>query len=331
MNDGSNETSVRQADPAHLHLEGRPPADDMLARLRSFSRMVDEDAGRSEEQQFVQTPGGRLFTTLVEPIGARRDVGFLICHSFAFEQFELFPLELLFARRAAAAGFPTIYVQARGYGDSGGSLADATPQAHLRDALAAAAHLLARTSVGSVVPVGTRFGAAIALMATGELNAPGVALWQPALDLGAYLDALLRAFSRARVVEEGGREGSPLTRASTKLLKAVLASGQEIDLFGYPLSPAFYAEAQATRPMDSLRHPPDRALLLAVSSRANKEIGQGAARLEQMGVQVSVASSEGPGLGVFGLGLPVSGHLATHLALFEDVARRTISWAEEAW
>lgn len=328
MNDGSNETSVREAGLPRLDPEGRT-ADDVLARLRSFSRLVDEGAGRSEEQRFVDTPGGRLFTTLVEPLGARRDVGFVICHSFAFEQFELFPLELLFARRAAAAGFPVLYVQVRGYGDSGGSLAEASPQTHLRDVLAAGEELVARTSVRGVVPVGARFGAAIALMAAGDLGAPGVALWQPSLDPGAYLDELLRAFSRAQVVEAGG--GADVTRQSTKMLQTALVSGREIDLLGYPLSPAFYAEAQATRPLDTIARPPGRALLLAVNPRVDKQIARGSVHLERLGVHVSVAHAEGPGQGTFGLGLPISGHLATNLALYEDVARRTVEWAEGVW
>ncbi len=329
INDGSKETSVDPADGPRPLRDARPVGVDVLDRLRAFSVLEEPDAGWSEEQRFVETDEGRLFTTLAEPLGARREVGFVICHSFGFEQFELFPLELLFARRAAAAGFPTLYVQVRGYGDSGGSLAEASPQTHVRDVLAARDELVARTSVRGVVPVGARFGAAIALMVAGELGAPGVALWQPSLDPGAYLDGLLRAFSRAQVVDAS--DGSDAARPNTKMLQDALSSGEQIDLLGFPLTPEFYAAAQATHPLDAIARPPERALFLAVNPRVDKEIATSASRLEGFGVQVSVTHAEGPGQGTFGLGLPVSGHLATNLALFEDVASRTVEWAGEVW
>ena len=329
INDGSNETSVQQTDGPRPLRDARPVGVDVLDRLRAFSKLEDADAGTSEEQRYIETANGRLFTTLVEPLGARREVGFVICHSFGFEQFELFPLELLFARRAAAAGFPSIYVQARGYGDSGGDLAMASPQTHVRDVLAAQEDLVERTSVRGVVPLGARFGAAVALMAAGALGAPGVALWQPSLDPGAYLDGLLRAYSRSQVVEAG--EGSDVARPSTKTLQASLSSGEQVDLLGFPLSAAFYAAAKASRPLDTIARPPQRALFLAVNPLADKEIARGAARLEGLGVPVSVTRAEGPGHGTFGLGLPVSGHLATNRELFEDVVRRTVGWAEEVW
>jgi pimeloyl-ACP methyl ester carboxylesterase len=309
--------------------DARPVGADVLERLRAFSRLEDPDAGTSEEQRFVETDDGRLFTTLVRPLGAQREVGFVICHSFGFEQFELFPLELLFARRAAAAGFPTLYVQARGYGDSGGDLAEASPQTHVRDVLAAQEDLVARTSVRGVVPVGARFGASVALRSAGELGAPGVALWQPSLDPGAYLDGLLRAFARSQVV--GARDDRDAARPSTRELQAALSAGEQVDLLGFPLSPGFYAAAKATRPLDEIARPPQRALLLGVNPLVDREIARGVSRLEELGVSVRAERAEGPGHGTFGLGLPVSGHLATNLELFEDVARRTVAWAEEVW
>ena len=330
MNDGLTESSLREAGSVRPPPARRSDADELMARISAFSRLVDEDAGRSEEQRFIETADGPLFTTLVEPLGARRDVGFVICHSFAFEQFELFPLELLFARRAASAGFPTLYVQVRGYADSGGLAADASPRTHRRDVVAGAADLIDRASVPDVIPVGARFGAAIALLAAGDLRAPGVALWQPTFDLTTYLDGLLRAFARSQVMDVGSSEASAVPRPTTETLKAALASGSEIDLFGYPLTPALYAESRATRvigpsPMTG------RALLLAVNSRADKEIDRGRSELEERGVEVAVTQAEGPGRAAFGLGVPVGGHLATHAELFEDIAARTIRWAEEAW
>jgi hypothetical protein len=86
--------------------------------LRRFSRFTDPATGRAEEQRFLETPSGRVLMTVVEPTGPEEPVAFLLCHSFAWEQFELFALELRFARAAAAAGFTAVCFQSRGYGDS---------------------------------------------------------------------------------------------------------------------------------------------------------------------------------------------------------------------
>jgi hypothetical protein len=53
--------------------------------------------------------------------------------------------------------------------------------------------------------------------------------------------------------------------------------------------------------------------------------------MADVGIAVRVEAAEGPGREEFAQGMLRGGHLATHLALFEDVARRTIAWAEETW
>ena len=60
------------------------PAGDVVDRLLPEGRFEDPEAGTAEEQAFLSTPAGRIFTTLVEPLGERREIGFLICHSFAY-------------------------------------------------------------------------------------------------------------------------------------------------------------------------------------------------------------------------------------------------------
>ena len=67
-----------------------------------------------------------------------------------------------------------------------------------------------------------------------------------------------------------------------------------------------------------------RTILRAQVDRAAEALGG-------MGADVRVDQAEGEGRSAFGLGMPVGGHLATNLALFEDICRRTIAWAVEAW
>lgn len=301
-----------------------------MARLRAFSRHHELEAGRSEEQLFLETPAGRLFATVLEPLGPRRDVAFLSCHSFAWEQFELYPLELAFARMAASRGFPAMTFQARGYNDTGGDFADVTPATHVRDALSAGAYLKERTGAAAVVPVGVRFGAAVALMATRDLAAPGVALWAPSLALGKHIDGLLRVFSMSTIMDEDGQAGDTSARRGMAETKADLAAGQRVDLFGYPLSAACYGQAHETDPLRAAARL-DRAIVVSINPAKRPEAGRAAQALAALATDVRTEEAEGPGRAEFGMGIPRGGHLAMHLAMFEDVARRTISWAQESW
>lgn len=296
--------------------------------LRRFSRRVDE-GGFAEEQIFLPTSAGRIFVTLVEPRGAQRRVAFLACHPFAWEQLELFPLELAFARAAAASGFPVAIFHARGYGDSGGDLAQAGLGTQVRDATAVGRFLLERTGAEALVPVGVRFGASVAFVTARELRAPGAALWEPALEPGRYLDVLLKAFSMSRVMEETARSGGK--RRGVREMKAALAAGESVDVFGYPVGPEGYAEAHASRLLEGPGHVPPRALLVAVNPARRGSAEKLTGRLTEMGSEARFEDADGPGRSEFGLGMPVGGHLARHQALFDDMARRTIGWAREAW
>ncbi len=312
--------------------DGRSSRDMVVDRLRCFSRFEDPRAGRVERQALLHTLAGPIFLTLVEPLGVRRSVGFLICHSFAWEQLDLYPLELAFARQAASAGFPALYFHARGYGDSGGDFADATLASQVRDALAAAEHLREVTGVETVVPAGARWGAAVALMVAGRIDAPGVALWNGSLDPGAYLKDMLRAYARSRIAAGPRPPGEPAL-PSGEQLEAALASGERIDLLGYPLTSACYVEAGRTDPFDALDRRVGRALLVVVNPRTRGEAEDVAARLGGLGADVRVEHADGPGRAQFGLGLSnySARRVTTSPPLYLDVARRTVRWAEEAW
>ncbi|HEX2031221.1 MAG TPA: hypothetical protein VHL78_07460 [Actinomycetota bacterium] len=303
-----------------------PSTDAVVERLRRFSRF--EAPGHVEEQLYLETPAGPLFATALDPAATRREAAFATCHSFAWEQFELHPLELAFARAAADAGFPSLVPQARGYGDSGGPFAEVTPATHVRDAVAAAELLGGRTGL-AVIPVGARFGASVALAAAVRTGAPGVALWDPPERPARYFQALLRALQVAGVSDEEGEVDVAAPPVAD--VKRALEEGRTVDLFGYPLTAACYAEGRAMDPLAGAERVPPRALIVTVNPGTRGSAQRLAARLRDLGSDVRLAEAEGPGRGDFGLGIPRAGHLATHLETFRDVARRTLAWAGEAW
>jgi dienelactone hydrolase len=319
-------TSATGSGPAPTPSTG----EELASRLRSFSRHEDPEAKRTEEQVFLDTPAGRLFATIVTPLGPRRGVALLSCHSFGWEQFELYPLELAFARMAAARGFPSMTFQAKGYNDSGGDFESVTPGSHVRDAIVAASHLKERAEVDAVVPVGVRFGASVALLAASDLASPGVALWAPSLAPGRYLDGLLRVLSMATIMDEDGEAGEGTRKPGMAETKGALAAGETIDLFAYPLSAACYREAHEIDPLQVRRVPP-RALVVSINPGKRAEVKRVTEALAARGAEVRIEEAEGEGRGEFGMGIPRGGHLASHLPMFEDVARRTLAWAEEVW
>jgi pimeloyl-ACP methyl ester carboxylesterase len=292
-------------------------------RLGRFSRFTDPVLGRVEEQRFLETASGRLLMTVVEPTGPKEPIAFLLCHSFAWEQFELFALELRFARAAAAAGFTAVCFQSRGYGDSGGSFSEVTPSSQVTDAVEVGRALLREKKIEAVVPVGARFGAYVALSAGRALDAPGAALWNPSLSPVRYLDGLLKAFVRTHVMSQPSDHG----RIDTDGLRERLFSGAEVDLFGYPLTSASYMDAQRLPDAVDLADPlPPRVHLVVINPRIRREVERARVALEARGVELSLTEVESPGHREFGLGVPVGGHLATHARLFDDVGRSTLDW-----
>ncbi|HEY7659300.1 MAG TPA: hypothetical protein VIC58_01740, partial [Actinomycetota bacterium] len=309
----------------------RPEGASIVEALRACSRIELSEAGRAEEQSFLSAPDGPVFSTLVEPLGGTRPAGFVICHSYAFEQLDLYPLEMTFARLAAAAGFPSIHVQARGTADSGGAFEEATPATQLRDTEVAAHHLRDRTGVRDIVPVGARWGAGIALALAGRVGARAVALWNPALDLRAYLDDLVKVYARSRIARKTVAPDDAADLSQEQLLDS-LESGAVVDLFGYPLSRACYRDAASSAagvsPTPTLRH----ALTVVVNPRTAEQAAADVGRLRRGGVDVRLEHAEGPGRARFGIGAsPAGRRVVESQALFEDVARRTIAWADGIW
>ena len=303
--------------------------------LSAFSRFEDETNGRVEVQSFLSTPSGRLFATSVRPMEAQGDVGLLFCHSFAWEQYELYPLELFAARRAASQGFQAMTFQARGYNDSGGDFANVTPETHLRDAIAAAEEFKRSSGVSQVVPVGVSFGSSVALRTASAIGAPGVVLWNP-VQPAAFIDGLLRGSTVAGMLEDADMAGPvehdrAVPRRGFQELKAALTNGETLDVFGFPVTPEFFRECHALDLLDAsiTPHVPAAVLEVVVNPTTGRLAETLSKSLWDRGSDVGIEKADGPGRREFAASVPRGGHLATHAELFKDVVSRTLAWAKE--
>lgn len=172
-----------------------------------------------EEPFFFEPDGVRLFAMAHRPDVARRGAAVVVCHPYGEEKQLSYPVLVGFARRLAAADFPVLRFDGRGYGDSAGDLEDATVETHVGETLAAARTAQERFGVARVVLLGLRFGALVAAVAAERMpSLAGLVLWSPTVSGSQYVDDLIRKrlfaemlakrkVSRADVLDELGRTG----------------------------------------------------------------------------------------------------------------------------
>ncbi len=178
-----------------------------------------------EERFFFAHGGARLFAAAhhAEPAA---DLGFVFCHPYGDEKQSSYPVLVRFARRLAAAGYPVLRFDCRGYGDSDGDLEDATVESHVEETLAAADLAPRQLGVGRVALLGVRFGAAVAALA-GERRPQlaGLVLWDPVLAGARYAEEILRQRFFGKVLGQAGA-GSP------RQLRRELAETGHLDIGG---------------------------------------------------------------------------------------------------
>ncbi|HEU4481078.1 MAG TPA: hypothetical protein VFS18_04265 [Actinomycetota bacterium] len=175
---------------------------DFAEHLRGFA--IREADGVREEVGTIDHEGRRLLFVLVRPQGGTRRTGLVIAHSF-LEMAMLQKTELSLARRAAASGYPVIYLQAPGAGDSEGEEAALTIEARVESVLAASSFLDTWVdALESFCFFGVRLGAAVATMAAQRAErAGGLVVWDPIFDAGRYWKQARRL---ARIIAVVGRQ-----------------------------------------------------------------------------------------------------------------------------
>ena len=149
-----------------------------------------------------------LFSVVMTPTERPRRTALVVCHSY-FEMKMFQGTELSLLRQAAEIGYPGIYVQVPGMGDSHGATTDCLVEDRVAAVLLAADHVLEASDADRICFVGARFGAAIALLAATRCNATaGVALWDPTLRGDDYWREL-RRFERVVGAIRGRRTADP--------------------------------------------------------------------------------------------------------------------------
>lgn len=176
-----------------------------------------------------------------------RSHGLLVCPAFAEEMNRARQTVRLLASEVMSAGFPVIYPDLHGTGDSDGDFGDARWEHWLTD-LETAGNRLLEQGCATLSVLGIRAGALLAwdLLRRQSLPLTALVLWQPTLAGKSVVTDMLRT-RLAGGVQQG-------TRETVAGLRERLAAGEPVEAAGYLLAP------QLARALDACSIGPDPAL-----------------------------------------------------------------------
>jgi alpha/beta superfamily hydrolase len=127
--------------------------------------------------------------------GAQGRGSVLLCNPFGQEAVRTHRMYRVLADRLVRTGMNVMRFDYFGTGDSMGDDTQGEIEGWVRDTLAASAELSRRSAIASQVWLGARLGGTVALIAASRAPSPPVhlAIWEPVIDGGAYLQELAHA------------------------------------------------------------------------------------------------------------------------------------------
>lgn len=179
----------------------------LIERSRSVtSGLVSELQARSvrrselyvEVTGMIQVGNSTSLYVAVVPVQIRSGRRVVVTDAL-FEMFTLQRLQIEFVRRLGEAGVPAIYVQTPGAGDGDGDPRWTLVADRLQAVLQAADVLESLSGVGARCFVAARLGAVVILKAILETPA-SICLWDPLLDLHAYMRGVIRLERASRAL-----------------------------------------------------------------------------------------------------------------------------------
>ena len=201
--------------------------------------MTQVAAAPRMDPRFLRVAGRRLFALQIVPAGTPRG-SVLYLPPFAEEMNRCRSHVAITARTLAARGWRCMLLDPYGTGESEGSIADAT-WAHWQEDAHGAVEFLRAGSSEPVTLWGLRTGALLAAEIAAALPSAvsRLLLWQPVLDGATFLNQYLRLRIASQIVRDGDKE-------TTASIRERLASGEHIEVAGYPLTSAM-ADALAIK------------------------------------------------------------------------------------
>jgi len=200
-----------------------------------------------ESSFFPARDGTQLFSSTIRanPDKPAR-VGVVICHSFGEERQKAYRSTFLFSEILAKAGYDSFRFDYRGIGDSDGLLADTSVDQMVSDTVDAVRYAQQALGNDTVVLLGIRIGAAIAMRTAAKLaEIKHCIMWNPNIDGSRYLRELMRtemiiSLARKKDGADAGDNGAPegMTEIDADFVtEEFITQMKSIDLLKEPITP----------------------------------------------------------------------------------------------
>ena len=196
----------------------------------------------------------RLFAALHHN-GQPARTGVVFCPPFCQEMVTTYSRLSRLSKQLEANGIGVMRFHPSGTGESDGRTAEYTLSSVLREAGMASQVARERLQSSRLGYFGLRFGAAVAVLAAAAQPVDFLILWCPIINLQLYFRELLRL----QLTKEAIHQRRNQIRRSTQQMIGELQSGNNLDIFGYELSPELYLEM--TRQSTWPETPPARKIL----------------------------------------------------------------------
>ncbi len=185
--------------------------------------------------RFIDSPQGRIFILHHSPRDLKPHSGVVLVPPFAEEMNKSRRMLTLVAEALAERGFHVMLPDFYGTGDSEGGFADASWSGWLEQLDCSINSMKRDYGIEHYSLLAVRSGALLAAQYLQQSYAAEVekwALWQPVVDGEVYLTQFLRLRLAADMLS-GSKE-----KETTKILKQLLANGEEVEVAGYGLTSA---------------------------------------------------------------------------------------------
>ncbi|MDH3678873.1 MAG: hypothetical protein OEV40_02865 [Acidimicrobiia bacterium] len=240
-------------------------------------------AATRETAELVETAGfddsGRL---LIRTVPRSPSIGTVVFASSLFAELQQnYRREVLLSRAAAAAGFTAVRVHYRGVGNSIGPPVTPTLDTMADDIT----DVIGDSGDGPVAIVATRLGALAAARVRRKLDVP-IALWEPVLDGGRWVEEVVKACV-AREVAKGGGATADEIRGRWATDGAVFALGEVVPA-------VFVDEVADTSLLDMMTgSAPVLLIQMARSDRVRPAVERARSGLADRGIDAEVLSIVG--------------------------------------
>ena len=217
-----------------------------------------------EKPLFFRNKGLSLFGILYLPESNNNNKGVIVCNPFDRERRWSYRVLVNFSRLLASKGYTVFRFDYRGTGESDGDNDFPSLQSRTEDILEAINFFNSQVKIERLTLMGLRMGATATILsaATNDLT-DSLVLWQPILDLKAFLYDYLRKTLSTQV-----RLYKKIKHTREQLIEQII-QGEKINISGFYITPKYYQEANSIDVEQRLKEIEKPILCVEITKKEN--------------------------------------------------------------